>query len=156
MRVGERGFTFVVVLVLLALTALGMSLAGPLWSEQMRRERERELLRIGTMYAKALRDYYHASPGSDKEYPQQLEQLLMDTRFVGTRRHLRKLYPDPISPKQAWGLMRDEQGGIVGVYSQSFAAPIATRPIDIGVVRLPPGQHYSDWKFMGRTVQPDN
>ncbi|HET9645393.1 MAG TPA: hypothetical protein VFP68_19020 [Burkholderiaceae bacterium] len=156
MRAGERGFTFVVVLVLLALTALGVSLAGPIWYEQMRREHERELLRIGTMYAKALRDYHDANPGSDKQYPQQLEQLLTDTRFVGMRRHLRKLYPDPLSPARPWGLMRDPQGGIVGVYSQSFAAPIATRPIDTGVVRLPPGQHYSDWKFMGRTAQPEN
>ena len=143
-----RGFAFVAVLVLLALCMLGLSIAGPLWSQQLKREREQELLRIGALYAQALQSYRDSSPGSLKQYPQTLQALLYDTRFVGTQRHLRKLYADPMSNGKPWGLLLDKDQRITGVYSQSEDAPIAKGPLDLGSVLLDPARRYADWKFI--------
>lgn len=146
-RQQEKGFTFVAVLVVLALCMLGLGIAGPLWSQQVRREREQELLRIGAMYAQALRSYRDASPGSLKQYPDRLEALLLDTRYVGVRRHLRKLYADPMNPGRPWGLVLDVDKRIVGVYSLSDEAPVAQGALEVEGVSLAPAQHYSQWKF---------
>jgi hypothetical protein len=151
MRAGRaQGYSFVVVLVLLALCMLGLSIAGPMWSQQARREREQDLLRIGNLYAQAIANYYHSSPGSVKQYPQRLEQLLADTRFVGMRRYLRTLYPDPIDTAQPWGLVLDSQQRIIGVYSRNEQSPIAEGALELGAVQLEPARRYSDWKFIAK------
>jgi len=147
MRV-ERGVTFVGVLVVLAICMIGLASAGPLWSQQAKRERERELLRVGALYARALASCREASPGSVKQYPTRLDALLFDSRHIGVLRHLRKLYPDPVNPGQAWGLLRDAEGRIAGVYSRCAEAPIAEGPVDLGDIVLAPAKLYSDWKFM--------
>ena len=131
MRRGEAGYTFVAVLVLLAVCMLGLSIAGPLWSDAVKREREHELKRVGTLYAAALENYRDTSPGTAKQFPQQLDALLHDNRYVGIRRHLRKLYADPTQPNEPWGLVLDEQQRIRGVYSTS-------RP---------------EWKFIAKTAE---
>lgn len=155
MRAGERrparGFTFVAVLLLLAVLMAGLAQAGTWWSQDTRRDRERELLRIGTLYASALAAYHDRSPGNVKHYPQQLDELVRDTRFIGTVRHLRRLYADPLDPTRPWGLVRDERGGIVGVFSQSEAAPATQRRVESSGVVLPPASRYSDWKFVAPT-----
>ena len=152
MRTGDcrpqGGFAFVAVLVLLALCMLGLSIAGPLWSQQVKREREQELLRIGALYANALANYRAASPGSLKQYPVSMQDLLFDTRYLGTQRYLRKLYADPMNPRQSWGLMLDAERRIVGVYSRSDDPPIAEGSIELGNIILSPAKRYSDWKFM--------
>ncbi len=152
MRVGDalrrRGFTLVALLLALALVSLALAAAGPIWSQQQRRERERELLRIGALYAQAIRSYHQSSPGSARDHPARLEDLLLDTRFVGTRRHLRKLYPDPLQPGRPWGLVKDERDRITGVFSQSTAAPIARAAVLLPDRTLPPARRYADWKFL--------
>lgn len=152
MRRGERqrGYSFVMALLLVALVSLGLGIAGPLWSQQAQRERERDLLRIGSLYAQAIASYRDASPGSLKQYPASLDALLLDTRFVGTMRHLRKAYPDPINPGQPWGLVRDEAGRIAGVYSLSDAVPIARGAVVLDDRTLPEAARYADWKFLAK------
>ena len=155
MRAGSRqpgcadacGFALPMVLAGVALAALALSVAGPSWRQQEQRERERELLRVGLLYAQALAAYRDASPGSERVLPPQLEGLLLDTRFVGTQRHLRWLYPDPTNPRQPWGLLRDAQGRIGGVYSLSQTAPVARGPVVLADRTLPPATRYADWKF---------
>jgi len=151
-RARTRGFTFVWVLAALAVFSLGLAAVGPMWADQARREREQDLLRIGGLYAQAIASYYAASPGSLKQYPSDLNSLLTDTRFVGVRRHLRRLYPDPLDPTSPWGLVTDQEGRIRGVYSRSGATPFRQQAVDVGTATLAPAQHYSDWKF----VPPDS
>lgn len=148
MPTGERGFAFVVVLVVLALSMLGLSMAGPLWSQQVKRERERELVRIGGLYAQAIARYRALSPGSAKQYPQHLDELLMDGRFVGTVRHLRRLYPDPLTRGQPWVPLRDAQGRIIGVHSSSLDQPVAQGQAQVHGRAMPPVRRYADWRFM--------
>lgn len=151
MRIGEpppRGFTLVGLLAVLALLMLGLAQAGTWWSQDTRRDRERELLRTGAVYAAALASYHRRSPGSLKHYPQSLDELLRDPRYIGTVRHLRELYPDPLDPARPWGLVRDERGGIVGVFSRSADAPLLRQPAVAGIVSLPSSSRYDEWKFV--------
>lgn len=152
MRAGEQrgrnGFTFVAVLLLLALVSLGLAAVGPLWSQQARRDREQELLRIGALYAQAIARYRDVSPGSVKQYPASLDDLLLDRRFVGTMRHLRKAYADPLDPRRPWGLVRNDAGGVIGVYSQSEGEPLTRAPMERDGVRLSPARRYSELLFL--------
>lgn len=148
-----QGVTFVALLAALAVIAAGLAAAGEMWHAQSRREREQELMRVGVLYARAIASYRAASPGNRKEFPPTLQALLLDHRFPGTRRHLRRLYPDPIDPSQPWGLVTAADGTIRGVYSRSESAPWRTEATDLGVVLLPPAQHYNQWQFIP-VVQP--
>jgi type II secretory pathway pseudopilin PulG len=150
MRRGERGFAYVAVLALVAVMGIGLAAIGPLWAQESQRERETELLRLGQLYAEAISRYYATSPGSIKQHPPQLEALLLDTRFVGTVRHLRTLYSDPITDGKPWGLMRAPDGGVIGIYSQSGEAPLHKVPVKLGKVTLAPASRYSDWKFIAK------
>jgi type II secretory pathway pseudopilin PulG len=146
-RLRARGFTYVWAMAALAIFALGLAAVGPLFAADAQREREQELLRIGRLYAQAIADYHAASPGSVKRYPPSLDALLADTRFVGTVRHLRRLYPDPMQPDRPWGLVRAADGSIRGLYSAHEGQPLRTAAVDLGVVVLPPARRYSDWQF---------
>ena len=146
-RSRESGFTLMALLVAMFLVALGLSVAGPGWHDQSRRAKERELMRVGMLYAHALAEFRENSPGSLKTYPRTLDELALDPRFLGVRRHLRRLYPDPLDPARPWGLVRDIDGYIVAVYSQSPDEPVAAGPVDLGDIVLAPARRYSDWKF---------
>jgi type II secretory pathway pseudopilin PulG len=146
----QRGFAYVVVLAMVAIMGIGLAAMGPLWAEEGQREREDELLRVGQLYADAIVSYHRASPGAVKFYPGSLEVLLSDTRFVGTKRHLRALYPDPVGSGRPWGLLRGADGGIRGVYSQSDIVPLRRVAIDLGSLSLAPASKYSDWQFIAK------
>ena len=102
MATRQRGFGWLLVLMMLAIASAAGAAVAQRWSDQMAREKERQLLRVGDAFARALADYHASSPGSDKRFPPTLEQLVLDTRFVGTRRHLRTIYPDPLTGQPDW------------------------------------------------------
>jgi type II secretory pathway pseudopilin PulG len=145
----QAGFTYVTVLLLVTLMSLALAIAAPRWSDAQQHAREDELLRIGQLYATAIASYYEQSPGTRKRYPESLDDLLLDGRMVGTKRHLRKLYPDPMLPGQALQVVRDADGGIQGVFSASTAVPIRQ-----GVQRfqrmaaIPRSSQYRQWIFI--------
>lgn len=143
----QGGFTYVSVMAVVALLGIGLAAIGPLWAEDAQREREQELLRLGELYAQAIGEYVRASPGSLKRHPQRLEDLVLDTRYVGTKRHIRKLYADPLQPARPWGLVRAADGGIRGVFSQDPRLPFARAPMELAATRLPAAGQYSDWVF---------
>jgi type II secretory pathway pseudopilin PulG len=145
------GYGLVVVLILVALSALGLASVGQSWAQTAQREREQELLRIGQLYAQALTRYRDMSPGSVKQLPRELEDLLQDRRFAGMVRHLRQLYPDPLSADGRWALVRGDDGSIQGVRSQSTDTPLASGGVRRPGLELPAVSHYSDWKFLAET-----
>lgn len=142
-----QGFTYIAVLV--ALLLLGLASQGVMQyaSHQAQREREAQLLTVGQAYVAAIGAYYESSPGTVKRWPQRLDDLLDDRRQVVLRRHLRELYPDPVTRGMRWELIRAPDGGIQGVYSSSELVPIRSSAIDLLQVSLPAAARYSDWRF---------
>jgi type II secretory pathway pseudopilin PulG len=138
------------VALLAALVLLGVALAAVAtrWSDQTRRSREQQLLRVGQLYADAIASYHRGSPGSAKTWPTRIEDLLQDPRMLGVVRHLRAPYDDPVQPGHPLGLVRAADGTIRGVFSTSMAAPFRDQAVDLGTLQLPPARHYADWQFI--------
>lgn len=143
---GSRGFAFIWLLFWVALLGVGLAAAGQLWSQAAKREREQELLFIGDQFRRAIAGYYEASPGI-KRYPRRLEDLLADDRVPVTRRHLRRIWPDPMTGKPDWGLV--VQGDqILGVFSQSRDAPLKRANFRVADAIFADALTYADWRFV--------
>lgn len=113
----QSGFTYVGLLLLLAVLSLASLLTTEVAETATRRAQERELDGIGREFADALRAYGRATPAGASPRPQRLEDLLKDPRVVATRRFLRRVYVDPLTGRAEWGTMVVAGGGIVAVYS---------------------------------------
>jgi type II secretory pathway pseudopilin PulG len=119
----QSGFGYL--LMLFALGAIGLLLAGTgqVWHTNQQREKEIELLFIGNQFRQALRSYRQFTPDATQAYPLRLEDLLEDRRSAVPRRHLRRIYRDPITGSTQWGLVKSGDR-IVGVHSLSGAQPL--------------------------------
>jgi type II secretory pathway pseudopilin PulG len=131
------GFTYIGLLLAVAILTAGIGLAIEAWHTTLRRDREADLLHIGTQYQRAIMLYYEGSPTGRPRYPRELTDLVRDDRYPTTRRYLRKVYPDPIGGAE-WGIMKAPDGGIMGIYSNSSAKPFKQRGA---------AASYQDWKF---------
>jgi type II secretory pathway pseudopilin PulG len=145
----EAGFTYLALLLAMAVLGIGLAAAGQSWSSAAQREREAELLFIGDAYRRAIRAYYLASPGAQR-YPQRLEALLADERFPSVRRHLRRLYRDPMTGRPDWVLIEAPGGGVMGVHSRSPERPFKTAGFAEANRDLEGKARYADWKFFYR------
>ena len=123
-RSESGGFTYLGLLFVVAIMGLAMALAAQVWETNIRREKERELLFVGKQLRQAIGSYYVEMPDGVKRYPRRLQDLLQDNRFPGVKRHLRKLYRDPVTGSDEWGLVVSVEGGIQGVYSFSSGVPL--------------------------------
>lgn len=144
---GQHGFTYMSVLLLIVLMGSMLAAVGKVWSTVGIRERERELLWVGTQYAQALRGYYRSAQGV-AQYPASLEDLLEDHRFPSVQRHLRRLYPDPLTGNTEWGLTRSIDGRITGVYSLSTQTPRKQTNFPAQWVEFENMTSYADWRFV--------
>lgn len=117
-RPSQRGFGYM--LVLFALAAMGVVLAGAgqAWRHAAQRDRETELLFIGGEFGEALHRYRSLSPPGTPTAPERLEDLVEDNRFANPVRHLRRIYRDPMTGQAEWGLVI-AGGRVVGVHSLS-------------------------------------
>lgn len=135
----ERGFTYLAALLLVAVTGAGLVSAVELWSHARQREKEAELIWIGEQFRQAIGLYHQRSPGAIKRYPEKLEELLEDRRHLTTARYLRRVYPDPMTGKAEWGLVKAPGGGIMGIHSLSRVRPIR---------QMSAAQTYEQWRFV--------
>lgn len=149
------GFTYVGLLVAIVLFGLGSVGAARVIASAERSEREQELLFVGAQFRAAIGSYYVAMPGAAR-YPPSLGDLLQDPRYPSVRRHLRKVFTDPVTGTMEWGLVKAPQGGIMGVYSLSTRAPSKRAEFEgpndgfDTMVRLatPETYSYRDWQFV--------
>lgn len=141
----QNGFTYLTVLFLIAFMGLGLSIAGEVWHTAVMREREAQLLYAGNQYRRAIARYYVSGLN---QFPRTLEDLLKDPRKPGTERYLRKLYPDPLTGKSEWGIVKAPDGGIMGVFSQSEDKPIKTAGFALANRDFEGAAKYVDWKFV--------
>lgn len=143
-----RGFTYIALLAIVAMTTYALALAGARWTDRLQRDREQQLLRVGELYAEAIQSYYRGSPGSNKVYPRDISDLLLDPRMLGTVRHLRAAYTDPIQPGVPLAPIRAADGTLRGVRSTSVDTPFLETGVDLGAVKLEPARRYADWLFI--------
>ena len=143
----QGGFTYLGLMILVAILALATSATLTLGSIAQRREAEQRLIEVGGAYRQAISSYVNSSPSGDRRYPASLADLLKDPRFPGIRRHLRQLYPDPITGRNDWGLVRAPGGGIMGIHSLSDAQPIKIAEFDDETQFLAGKERYSEWVF---------
>lgn len=156
----QLGFTYIGLLIAVVFFGLGSVGAARLLASTERAAREAELLFIGHQFRQAIRSYFEAGPRAG-QYPAKLEDLLQDSRYPTTKRHLRRLFVDPITGKPDWGLVMAPEGGIMGIYSQSEREPqkranfdLADADLELALQRqqVQQGNPYSyrDWKFVYR------
>lgn len=145
--IDQSGWVMLALLFLLAALGTGMAALGTVWSTAVQREKEAELLFIGREFIMALERYHRAGPGPEKSYPPSLEALVLDPRFPMPVRHLRRIYVDPMTGAPDWGLVRDAQGGIVGVHSLSERAPLKVHGFPAGMEGFAAAMSYRDWVF---------
>ena len=151
MRRTSRGYTYVAVLVLLAVLSMAGALTLQVADMNARRAGESELLSIGKEFERAFASYYRQSPAGARRFPDRLEDLTRDPRVPGLRRHLRHVYIDPLTGAQ-WGTIPAPGGGIMAVYSTAMDVPLREDP---GLLAMPPpasapdanGRRYADWRF---------
>lgn len=144
----ERGFTYITLLILVAVMGVVLATTGQVWSTAIKREKEQELIFVGDQFRNAIAMYYRNSLGQSARYPMSLEDLLKDPRYPDTRRYLRKIHPDPISNSTEWGLIKGPKGEILGVHSLSQEEPLKKSNFSIADQSFEGKTQYSDWIFM--------
>ncbi len=118
---------FIYPLLLLSILIIGITAAavGEVWSTQMKRERETELLFRLSEFRRAILQYRL----DHNQFPTELKDLLLDRTQLATRRYLRRIYTDPMTGKADWklDLVVDRTGtasGIQDVHSRSKDKPL--------------------------------
>jgi type II secretory pathway pseudopilin PulG len=155
-----RGFTYLGLMILITIIGLVGAAGLKMGTLLQRAAAEEELLEIGAQFSEALRSYAAATPQGQLQQPPNLQALLKDTRFPNPRRHLRKIFVDPVTGKAEWGIMYlGDKVGVIGVYSLSTRRPLKIANFDIRFQNMDNRERISDWKFLmagGDGVNPAN
>jgi type II secretory pathway pseudopilin PulG len=93
---GQRGYSLVILLVLVAVLNVLVAAALPYWSTAMKRDKEEELVFRGLQYAEGIRLFQRRFG----RLPVRLEELI-----EVEPRCMRQLYEDPMSEDGEWGLL---------------------------------------------------
>jgi type II secretory pathway pseudopilin PulG len=145
----RSGFSYIGVLLAVAVIGIAMTAANRYWSTVIQREREAELLYRGNRIREAIGAFYENPPaGQGKQYPRTIDDLLIDPRFPQIRRHLRKWYRDPLPGAEDWGLIRDAGGRIKGVHSVHQGTPLKTGDFPRAYQSFETAKSYAEWKFI--------
>jgi type II secretory pathway pseudopilin PulG len=142
------GFTYVSLVILVAILGLVAATSVKLGGMLQRSRAELALLDIGAEFSNALQSYADATPAGKPTQPPSLKDLLKDPRFPTVRRHLRKIYIDPVTGKAEWGIVYlANQVGVVAIYSLSQDKPVKIGNFPVRFQAFDSKAHISDWKF---------
>jgi type II secretory pathway pseudopilin PulG len=143
-----RGFTYISLIILVAIIGLVAATTLKTGAMLQRSAAERELLDVGAQFSDALQSYANATPAGQPAQPPSLQELLKDPRYPGVRRHLRKIFVDPMTGKAEWGIVYlADKVGVIAVYSLSDAKPIKVSNFPSRFQAFDGKLHISDWKF---------
>ena len=148
----QNGFTYIGLLIGVAIMGAALAAVGTVWHTLVQREHEKDLLFIGNQFRTALNRYFLVN----QRYPMRLEFLVQDEDKLAVKRHLRKIYFDPMTNQTEWGTVKLPDGEIVGIYSLSEEEPLKTNGFRPRDVSFKDKKKYSEWLFMseGQTVIP--
>lgn len=153
MRIGKKaaGFTYLGLIVLVALIGLATAATLKAGAVLQRGAAEQDLLDVGAEFADALASYAAATPAGQPPQPPSLQELLKDPRFPYVRRHLRKVFFDPVTGRADWGIvyLTGDSGerGIIAVHSLSAARPVKQANFEARFADFEHKLYLSDWKF---------
>jgi type II secretory pathway pseudopilin PulG len=100
----QKGYILLSVMLLITLMLVALSVELPRIAQQVKREKEEELVHRGMDYARAVKRFHHKS----NQYPSSIEQL-KDTNHI---RFLRKEYKDPMTGESEWKLVHVNEAEI--------------------------------------------
>ncbi|MES2075078.1 MAG: type II secretion system protein [Pseudomonadota bacterium] len=144
----QGGFTYLSLIILVAVIGLVAASTLKMGALLQRARAEQELLNIGAEFSDALQSYANATPAGQPPQPPSLKELLKDPRFPGVRRHLRKLFVDPMTGSAEWGVVYlADKVGVIAVYSLSDAKAIKLSNFPSRYQVFEGKTLVSDWKF---------
>lgn len=143
----QSGFTYLFVLMLIALIGMGLAAAGTLWHTESQREREADLLFIGDQYRQAIRSYYELDPAQPR-LPQSLDDLLEDNRRPNVVRHLRRVWRDPLTGRPFVLIREPDTQGIAGIYSPAPGHPFKNAGFAAKDEAFKDAKSYAEWRFV--------
>ncbi|WP_312515759.1 type II secretion system protein [Massilia sp.] len=148
-RIRQAGFTYLGLVIFVAIVGLVGAATLKVGSLLQRAAAEEELLEIGAAFSAALDSYAAATPRGATPYPPSVKELLKDPRFPGVRRHLRKVFVDPLTGKAEWGIeyLGGGEVGIVAFHSLSDAQPLKIANFDSRFRGLDGKEKISQWRF---------
>lgn len=150
-RSRQAGFTYLGLIVFVFIIGLVGAATLKVDALLRRAQLEQELLETGAQFSAALNSYAAATPRGQPRAPLSLGDLLRDKRFPNPRRHLRKVFIDPVTGKPEWGLVRaGEAGPIIGVHSLSQATPLKQANFDMRFAGFENREHLAQWRFMAQ------
>jgi type II secretory pathway pseudopilin PulG len=143
----HAGFTYIGLLIFVAVLGAAATASLGAGASLLRRGAEAELLAIGLEFRAALKSYAEATPFGQPDAPKELAELLRDPRYPGVRRHLRRLYPDPLTGRTEWGVVRDPGGRILGIHSLSTTATLRQAEFPLGLESFQQARRHDEWVF---------
>lgn len=108
MKRAQKGVVYLWALFAVTVAGVVLAATGQVWQIKTQREKELELLFIGDQFRKAIMSYYNNPLTGVRQYPEKLEDLLEDKRGPVPIRHLRKIYIDPMTRDDEWGVIIEE------------------------------------------------
>lgn len=145
----EGGFTYLSVIIVVAIIGLVTAASLKLGATVQRSRAEQQLLVIGGAFSDALQSYADATPAGQPPQPPSLKELLRDPRFPTPRRHLRKIFVDPMTGKAEWGIVYlGGTTGVMAVYSLSDARPVKIGNFPARFQSLAGKRKISEWRFV--------
>jgi type II secretory pathway pseudopilin PulG len=142
----QDGMALAAVNIVLLVTALSLLVVASSARQERQRLRETELLFIGAQFSSAIESYAKPIDGGGVQFPNELRDLLLDTRSGIERRHLRRIYDDPMTGTNNWALVRDPRG-LIGVHSTSQNVPLRKAGFSAAQDSFRNARGYHEWVF---------
>ena len=98
----RAGYSLVILMLALFVLAIGLLVAVPVWTTQVQREKEEELIFRGEQYVEAVRLYLAKNPAT---FPKSIDDLVRG-------RCLRRPYRDPMTKDGKWNLILQYGAGV--------------------------------------------
>src|SRR5215471_9521054 len=133
----QKGYVLLSIMLMVTLMLIALAVEAPRLAQQIKREKEEELIHRGNEYRNAIKKYFRKFG----RYPVSLDQL----ENTNNMRFLRKRYKDPFTGKDDWRLLHP---GEVQLNAATGAAMVPGQPMPFG---QPMGSNQS---MGGTTNQP--
>jgi hypothetical protein len=155
-RLRQTGFAYYGLLFSVAAAAMAATAGSHLLGNEMRREKEVELLGCGDEIRRAIESYHGKNTGGMYPFPTRLEWLVRDPHQLILQRHLRRIClepmqergPDGMAKLGGWGLILDANNQIVGVHSESMREPLKRAGFTPPYEDFQKAKTYADWRFI--------